>query len=509
MAGVDITFPTDAFITEAGSATVTPVWVYMPTTATVTEAGSGGFPVGIIWPEETTIHEMGGATRSPYVYVVDSGNNRINAYDYAGNFKFSFGSFGSGAGQFNNPYAVTEDGAYLYVTDSGNHRVQIFTMFGVYVGEFGTNGTANGKFDTPMGIAVDDRWIWVVDHANNRFQVFDLTTYAWLYSLGEYGSGENQFDGPTDCEVDELYFTITDAGNSRLVRYPKTIYDGGTGSGSLPALTSSGTAYWPSGRGAGILPEFEMSSPGASGVAIRVGYGHGILPAIIADGSGLTIHIGSGTPILPAFTADGSGLVVRVGSGAGILPALEASGNGIKIGIGSGAAVLPALIISANGYVVRALPVYQGVAMNMRNKAITTYSGYDFNSLAVLGDKTYGANENGVYLLEGSTDNGTNIDAYVKTGTVDLHDPTVQRIVDAWLSGRVDVGGVFTVYEDEETEGSSEDVMIDDALAHDERVKLPQGLKGRFVAFEFANSNGSDFDLTGLTVRTRDLGRPR
>lgn len=474
----------------------------------VTESGRAGFPVGITLVPGV-IREMGGATLSPYVYVVDSGNNRINAYDYALNFKFSFGSFGSGNGQFSNPYAITTNGTYLFVTDRGNHRVQVFTMFGVYVAQFGSFGTGDGQFNTPMGIAVDDRFIWVVDNGNNRFQVFDLTTRAFIYKLGSFGSGTDQFNGPTDCEVDDLYFYITDAGNGRIVKYPKTIYDGGVGSGILPALTSSGTAYWPSGRGSGILPPFELTSPGATGTTIRVGSGSAVLPFFIGAGSGLTIHIGSGSVILPAFIAGGTGLAVRVGSGSALIPALISAGTGIKIRIGSGSGILPALIATANGYVIRAVSMYQGVAMNMRNKAITTYSTYKFNSLAVFEGKTYGANENGVYLLEGNTDNGAAIDAHVKTGTVDLHDPSVQRIVDAWLSGRVDGAGVFTVYEDDDPEGISEDVMIDNALTHEERIKLPQGLKGRFVAFEFANSNGSDFDLTGLTVRTRDLQKPR
>src|SRR5690349_17041858 len=60
------------------------------------------------------------------LYVVDSGNNRIQEFDINGKFIRTWGSFGSGEGQFNHPIGITVDYArgYVYVTDTGNSRVE-------------------------------------------------------------------------------------------------------------------------------------------------------------------------------------------------------------------------------------------------------------------------------------------------------------------------------------------------------------------------------------------------
>jgi hypothetical protein len=501
---VNVTLPT-ASIIESGTAIKSPVNITLPT-ATITESGRLGIPVGITLPV-AVIYEMGIATTAPYVYVVDAGNSRVNAYDYNGVFKFSFGSYGTGNGQFDNPYGIDTNGTYVYVTDSGNNRVQIFTMFGVYVGQFGSEGSGNGEFSNPLGIRVDDRYIWVVDSNNNRFQVFDLWDYTFYYKLGEYGSGTDQFDAPTDCWVDDVYFRILDAGNGgRIIAYPKNFPYEGIGESSLAALTGSaeGETHTP-GRGVGILPPFTLEAGEGIGTTIQQATGAPELAGFSSSGEGITIAMGSSTADLPALESDGDSISINLGSGSPSLPAVESSGVGISINLGTSAGQLAALIVSAGAETIRATPTYFGVAVNMRNKGITDYSGFDFNSFAILNGKLYGASTTGIHLLEGADDNGTDIDAHIKTGTIDLHSENVRRIVDAWLTLRINGNGTFTVYEDEESTGYSEAVNVDNELMHDERVKLAKGLKGRFDAFEFANAGGSDFDLAGLAVNTREI----
>jgi|GEM_PF-6018455 len=109
------------------------------------------------------------------IYVVDSGNNRINVYQmYNGGFVFSFGSLGSNDGEFNNPTDITisEDG-YIFVTDSSNNRIQKFSLGGSFITKFGESGSGDGQFNNPTGITVDnDGNVFVVDQGNNRIQKF-------------------------------------------------------------------------------------------------------------------------------------------------------------------------------------------------------------------------------------------------------------------------------------------------------------------------------------------------
>ena len=62
-----------------------------------------------------------------YIFVADSGNNRIQIFNPDGTFLRSFGRWGAGAGEFKGleGIAVNANGNIL-VADRENHRVQMF-----------------------------------------------------------------------------------------------------------------------------------------------------------------------------------------------------------------------------------------------------------------------------------------------------------------------------------------------------------------------------------------------
>jgi len=68
-------------------------------------------------------------------YIVETGKNRILEFNNNGTLIRTWGTSGSGPGQFNNPIGITLDYArgYVYVTDTGNDRVQKFTRDGKFV----------------------------------------------------------------------------------------------------------------------------------------------------------------------------------------------------------------------------------------------------------------------------------------------------------------------------------------------------------------------------------------
>src|SRR6266480_3478908 len=109
------------------------------------------------------------------LYVVDTGNQRIQVFDATGNFKFTFGRSGSGNGRFSLPRGIAVDSSQnIYVTDSGNHRIQVFDSAGNFKFRFGNSGAGNGQFNFPRGVAVDSSQnIYVADGGNHRIQVFD------------------------------------------------------------------------------------------------------------------------------------------------------------------------------------------------------------------------------------------------------------------------------------------------------------------------------------------------
>jgi hypothetical protein len=455
----------------------------------------------------------GSFTTTPFVYICDSGNHRIQVTDYDGNPLFSFGSFGTGDGEFDSPYGVSNDGERVYVTDSGNHRVQYFDLYGNYLGQWGAMGSANGEFITPKGIAVDDGHVYVVDQGNNRFQIFTKEGFFILWA-DDCAEGGTKLNAPTNCYVDSVFLWIDDTGNGHIDFYPKTTDTSMYGNAVLPFFTLSAVLKNNCSRGSATLAPLRMQSLGAVMATARVSRGAAVLPALgmVSPGAMMaTEHHMVGAAVLPAFSLSARMVTARAMQGAAVLPAFTLSAILRRAASLQGAAVLPALRLVSTMYTVKAAPGFAGMAVNLRNKAITKYSGFNFTGFAVLNGKLYGTSAAGIHLLEGSDDNGVAIDAVLRTGRFDLHAEQVRRIVDAWLSARFAGQAVLRVHE---TEGDTDDVSeydIDgeDGALHDERIPFERGHEGRFVEFEIVNVDGSDFDLAGWTTRLRDIARPR
>jgi sugar lactone lactonase YvrE len=112
------------------------------------------------------------------VFVVDQLNNRVQMWSqFLGIFSYAqtIGFGGAGPGQLNSPSGITIDpiSQNIFVVDSGNHRIQQFSSGGAFLNTFGNFGTGNGQFSNPIGIAMDvTTTVYVTDLINNRFQSF-------------------------------------------------------------------------------------------------------------------------------------------------------------------------------------------------------------------------------------------------------------------------------------------------------------------------------------------------
>ncbi len=119
-------------------------------------------------------------------------------------------------GLFFGPRDVAVSGEYIYVTDTGNERVQIFGMDGTFITAFGGYGEDDGTFIEPTGIAIaPDGTIWVADSGNARLQVFDAEG-NWLEShhveQWESQAGIDRMNMLTFDENGVLYFTTPNRG---------------------------------------------------------------------------------------------------------------------------------------------------------------------------------------------------------------------------------------------------------------------------------------------------------
>ena len=124
---------------------------------TIGERGTAGDPPLLNEPTDVVV-APGGEIFITEGHSFTAGANRVTKYAADGTFLMSWGSTGSGLGEFNVPHAMALDSqGRLFVGDRGNNRIQIFDQQGTLLDVW-------YQFGRPSGIAIgaDDR-IYVAD----------------------------------------------------------------------------------------------------------------------------------------------------------------------------------------------------------------------------------------------------------------------------------------------------------------------------------------------------------
>jgi DNA-binding beta-propeller fold protein YncE len=162
------------------------------------------------------------------IYVSDTWNHRIQKFDKDGKFLSMWGVFESTGGELGKPLAfygprqlvVGLDGK-LYVMDTGNRRVQVFNPDGSFASQFGGGGVTEGVFDEPTGITQDAAGNWyVADAWNRRVQKFD-NGYEYLAQWPIFGWASNSVVNKPQLAADPVRNIIyaTDPENYRILAF--------------------------------------------------------------------------------------------------------------------------------------------------------------------------------------------------------------------------------------------------------------------------------------------------
>ena len=144
--------------------------------------------------------------------------------------------------------------------------------------------------------------------------------------------------------------------------------------------------------------------------------------------------------------------------------------------------------------------------INCQTGAISEYRNYPFNSICRIKDRWFGASPTGIYVLSGETDNGTDIEAWVKTGDMDLKAPTKKRVTDVYVVVEMVGKGTLRVV-CEEHPANVYDVLAPMGGAHNKRVVTARGISGQHWSFEFRNVAGAFFELYGMEILFDVLSR--
>jgi DNA-binding beta-propeller fold protein YncE len=140
------------------------------------ETGTSGFWAGEFnYPTDVAIAPGG------TLFVADGYNDRVQVFDADGDFlrkwggPFAINIFGPFNGWFATVTNIAlDDQGNVFVADFYNHRIQKFTADGTFLTSFGTEGSGPGEFFYPIALDVmPDGSLYVVDFGNNRIQKWE------------------------------------------------------------------------------------------------------------------------------------------------------------------------------------------------------------------------------------------------------------------------------------------------------------------------------------------------
>jgi RHS repeat-associated protein len=175
------------------------------------------------------------------VFVVDTGNNRVQEFAKEGKYLKSYGSVGTEPGEFKEPLGIAADSkGSFYVADSGNKRIELFTLEEGPKGHFRHSTAATA---TPVGLALGPAYREIEYNVEKVFATgakangvgafcgeaeYPNETMSILSScsgsFGAEGTGELQFKSPTGIaygtkglpEAKDGYIYVVDGGNDRV-----------------------------------------------------------------------------------------------------------------------------------------------------------------------------------------------------------------------------------------------------------------------------------------------------
>ena len=138
------------------------------------------------------------------ILVADYGNHCIHQLSSTGKHLRIIGTMGGGPLQFNGLQGITvhPGTGKVYVTEYLNNRIQVLNSDLTHSSSFGRGGSNNGEFEQPYDIATDREGnVYIADFGNHRIQVFTVDG-AYLRQFGKKGEGEGELHHPASIAID-------------------------------------------------------------------------------------------------------------------------------------------------------------------------------------------------------------------------------------------------------------------------------------------------------------------
>jgi sugar lactone lactonase YvrE len=213
------------------------------------------------------------SSSAPVVYVADQGRNRVERFTLDPGTLAPVGppALSAPALGLDHPQgiALNPERTRLYVADDDNHRVVVLDPGTLaLIGQVGSFGTGPGQFRNPYDVAVDAQppsRLYVADNLNNRVDVFDAATLGFVTTFGGFGHTVGRFSivravgAVTDDPIGGV--AVADTANNRI-----QVLDASGGLVAAWGLAGRGAGYVTRARGVTFDP--------AGGVTIADTFDH-------------------------------------------------------------------------------------------------------------------------------------------------------------------------------------------------------------------------------------------
>lgn len=150
-----------------------------------------------------------------------------------------------------------------------------------------------------------------------------------------------------------------------------------------------------------------------------------------------------------------------------------------------------------------------GLRLNVKNKALTQYRGYAFDSMAEMNGLPVGVNDSGVFsLFTGNDDNGTDIDARADLPRTDFGVSRSKRIRAFYMGCRL--GGELKIKAVDDEHQETLYSVRPGKIGKQHVVKVSGGRnfnKGYYYTISIMNVGGSDFEIDFLELLLYLLSR--
>lgn len=214
--------------------------------------------------------------------------------------------------------------------------------------------------------------------------------------------------------------------------------------------------------------------------------------------------IGGAAITCPLFELTASGTAQNYGSANLLAPAarLGAQAQAWLAAPGATLTAIGSAVITATyeAYAVNLLHPPQARGQAAPIDETTRYTNFPFTHVVRYRNSYYGANSTGLYLLEGTTDDGVDIPYTLRTAISDFKSPFRKTVASAYFGGRLGPGATMTLYAGEGAQTQAYSYTTPrGALAQNYRQAFGKGIRQhRYYAVGISGSDAMALDSLEL-----------